>query len=510
MVKKPPLYTPAGLNLQVSEQHLTATKRWFKAYHIIMVVFGIFWLCPALILALNAHNELFTAGCPFALIGLALLYGGLAGLFNETVITVNDEYLRLEHQPFPYFGGDVFNRAAIEQLYMVEQISLRRYDLYLLPTAGKPQKLITLDTPEQGLYLEQQIEQFLGIEDRPVPGEMGQPSFSTRSVNWQSWQTLAERNRLKFTPGKFLENYRVAGHYRNCPVELFATRAFNQYDTVKTHLIIQLPANSSPSNLTGSRPLEDLLDSLNHLKLKGRIHFSTETRKISYEQVGVETDLNYLQSLLESLGGFGGAYPHFIAAGAKMIAPLAPIARQHEYPLRPLLEPSAREKDHPFRQVAIELIREITRATRQLAPQHAQLVCPTCLHRYMDHLLEVKGMEPITFYGCAICQDSTSFIRAETIVAVLDETMAMETVQVETTLRVNWLARRQLFDFDRVEIVKAGDEAIERFAVQVGNDTDPRRKRRYPGMEWIILPGNEVAESTMKILERTFGRVKQV
>jgi len=69
------------------------------------------------------------------------------------------------------------------------------------------------------------------------------------------------------------------------------------------------------------------------------------------------------------------------------------------------------------------------------------------------------------------------------------------------------LARRALFDFDRVEIIRATDEDVERFAMQVGNDTDPLRKPRYAQMRCSLAPNCHLTENTLRILESLFGRV---
>jgi hypothetical protein len=85
--------------------------------------------------------------------------------------------------------------------------------------------------------------------------------------------------------------------------------------------------------------------------------------------------------------------------------------------------------------------------------------------------------------------------------------MAAQPVQQGQTLRVNWLLRRALFDFDSVEIIAASDEEVERFAVQVGNDTDPARQPRYRKMECLIAAGCALSSNTVRVLRQIFGQV---
>jgi hypothetical protein len=116
----------------------------------------------------------------------------------------------------------------------------------------------------------------------------------------------------------------------------------------------------------------------------------------------------------------------------------------------------------------------------------------------------LESSEYLTYYGCRICGQSGEFLEGR-VVAVLDSRMDTERVQQDGTLRVNWLARRALFDFDEVEIVQATDEDVERFAVQVGNDTDDFRRSRYKEMSCTIVPDCRLSENTLRILKSTFG-----
>jgi hypothetical protein len=85
--------------------------------------------------------------------------------------------------------------------------------------------------------------------------------------------------------------------------------------------------------------------------------------------------------------------------------------------------------------------------------------------------------------------------------------MDTEKFKQNGVLRVNWLTHRKLFDFDEVEIAQATDEDVERFAVQVGNDTDPKRKPRYQKMRCVVSSECHLSENTLRILERMFGVV---
>lgn len=162
-----------------------------------------------------------------------------------------------------------------------------------------------------------------------------------------------------------------------------------------------------------------------------------------------------------------------------------------------------------LRRIGIWLVRSIGwDTTQQLAHQSEQLLCRRCLTICAAH--QATFIRPaVTYYGCRTCQQSTEFFQAPAgIVAILDHHWDDQHQAEAGLLRINALARQELFDFDRIEIIRATDEAVERFAVQIGNDTDPFRKGRYPKMVCRIDPDCPLSENTRRILERTFGKVE--
>jgi NADH-quinone oxidoreductase subunit J len=95
------------------------------------------------------------------------------------------------------------------------------------------------------------------------------------------------------------------------------------------------------------------------------------------------------------------------------------------------------------------------------------------------------------------------------IVAVLDAGWSEEAQRLhKDLLRVNWLRRQTLFDFDRVEIVQATDEDVEQFMSQIDNDTDSWRRSRYRQMPCLLAPQVDLSENTLRILRSVFGEVK--
>ncbi len=150
--------------------------------------------------------------------------------------------------------------------------------------------------------------------------------------------------------------------------------------------------------------------------------------------------------------------------------------------------------------------------SKDLPQQAAHLLCPTCVVTCGKNKVKLTGNQSLTFYGCQRCYQSREFIaRPAQIVAVLDANMQAGQKQTEKgeVLWVNWLDRKTLFEFDRVEIIQATDEEVELFAIQVGNDTDQKRKNRYKKMDCMVSPDCMLLENTMRILGRMFGRIER-
>jgi hypothetical protein len=69
----------------------------------------------------------------------------------------------------------------VKQLYSKEKISRGRnsttttYEVHAVTHTGKNVKLLSgLESSEQALYIEQEIERYFRIEDAPVKGQIGE------------------------------------------------------------------------------------------------------------------------------------------------------------------------------------------------------------------------------------------------------------------------------------------------------------------------------------------------
>jgi hypothetical protein len=161
-----------------------------------------------------------------------------------------------------------------------------------------------------------------------------------------------------------------------------------------------------------------------------------------------------------------------------------------------------------LQQMAIWLLAQIEQeTTNRLGWRSADLLCPHCLARFGSHPVNLPWGVSFTYYGCRLCGQSRQFIAWLKPVAVLDTNSAELYQRQKDQLRINWLQRRSIFDFERVEIIQASDQDVERFAVQVGNETDPVREPLFKQMTCLVGPDCHLSENTLRILRHIFGKV---
>lgn len=85
------------------------------------------------------------------------------------------------HGPLPWLGNKDLDGSNLKQLYSKEKISQGRnsttitYEVHALTANGRNEKRVSgLDSSEQALYIEQEIERYFRVEDTPVRGQIGE------------------------------------------------------------------------------------------------------------------------------------------------------------------------------------------------------------------------------------------------------------------------------------------------------------------------------------------------
>ncbi|MFC1974834.1 hypothetical protein ACFLXQ_00370 [Chloroflexota bacterium] len=316
------------------------------------------------------------------------------------------------------------------------------------------------------------------------------------------WERLAKKNYLTYVPGDFFQKEIIKGPYRGYYLTMthwnFGVEIILSIDGTYPAQDNDKFTNKTPT----PKPINHLITTSYLLNIaQGYLRVENDGRKILYHHLETlkipRNNIKHFQKMIDLLCELGDNYRLLLAVGGTTVLML-------EQEMANYLELS------PF---AHQLLQDIGKQTKnQLRHRTSLVLCPHCLYRFQMHQVNISSLlEKLdsTYIGCRICHQSQTYIECKTVIALLNNRESAEEQHFQDqTLRVNWLMRRKLFDFDWVEIIQATDEDVERFAVQVGNDTDPMQARRYKGMHCFVSPTCNLSENTMRILRRMFGEVR--
>jgi hypothetical protein len=174
---------PENMTLEQEPGGLVIRRRWFGWQYIFLLVFAIFWDGFLLIFIGIAFSFRVGAFALFpsihVLVGIFITYTAIAGLVNMTTIHVGYEGVRVRHGPLPWRGNTQLATTDLRQVFCRERVTRGRgstsvyYDVYAIRADGSDTKVVSsLPNAEQALFLEQEIERYLGIKDQPVRGEV--------------------------------------------------------------------------------------------------------------------------------------------------------------------------------------------------------------------------------------------------------------------------------------------------------------------------------------------------
>ncbi|MBT7162388.1 MAG: hypothetical protein HN904_06385 [Victivallales bacterium] len=113
-------------------------------------------------------------------VGLLLGYGSISRLLSRNTILVGDGLIRVMEGPIPVAGSHEIWLPSLKQLYVKpigDRNRIRNNGIsYILcaEVGGRDEVTLTrcFRTQEEAFFLERKIEEFLGIKDRPVRGEV--------------------------------------------------------------------------------------------------------------------------------------------------------------------------------------------------------------------------------------------------------------------------------------------------------------------------------------------------
>lgn len=214
---------------------------------------------------------------------------------------------------------------------------------------------------------------------------------------------------------------------------------------------------------------------------------------IILEKREIETHPETLRTMVDRLSTTAKGFSLLRAVGGLAVPGLAALS----------------ESGQAGKLVAKRLAQDIGRQTQSYLPRLHQLYCPFCFTRYGKHSHPLGWFQSVTHYGCRSCGHSRGALEVPPV-AILDHTMPKETLQRNKQMMVNWLTYLRPFDFTQVEIHNAGDEDVERFVMQMGNDTDLVRQAGYKVVPVFISSTCQLSPNTRRILAKQFGDVQSL
>ncbi len=112
-------------------------------------------------------------------VGVGMTYRVIAGFTNTTTIAVRDGSLHISHSPLPWSRARTLAAAEIRQIYSGEKVREKKptptstfYLGALLADGSKIPLVADLANAEQALFIEERLEDHLGIRDEPVEDEI--------------------------------------------------------------------------------------------------------------------------------------------------------------------------------------------------------------------------------------------------------------------------------------------------------------------------------------------------
>ncbi|MCA9717071.1 MAG: hypothetical protein H6713_03855 [Myxococcales bacterium] len=187
--ERAPVAMPSHFRVERDGGRLAVRWRWFQWSDIFLLFFAIAWdaflvgFYAMMSLANDAPGPMKIIMYVFPLahvaVGVGITYRALAGLLNTTTLVVEERTLSVRHFPLPWWPAPKIPVDSLEQLYATKKIKHGKntatvtYELRAVTREHHGRLLLAgLQSLDQALWLEQEIELLLNIRDRPVAGEV--------------------------------------------------------------------------------------------------------------------------------------------------------------------------------------------------------------------------------------------------------------------------------------------------------------------------------------------------
>lgn len=171
---------PSGLHIDKQDGELIISRRWFSFSSIVSAIIlivgiGILIIAHTLGSSVSGGSILGEVSLTFWLMGVGLVYHTLTEFINTTRFHIGDDSLSVRHGPLPWKKNRTVSARDIQQLYCTKHriysgsLYTASYRLNaVLEGTDSVSLLFSWRRPDQLLFIEQAIEEHLGIEDYRV------------------------------------------------------------------------------------------------------------------------------------------------------------------------------------------------------------------------------------------------------------------------------------------------------------------------------------------------------
>ncbi len=173
---------PIGYTIEADGYELHIGYTWrkgsllFAIIAVAVVDFLIWWWFADAFNHQRTDQALF--GLIFLTIGIPATYGLLLMIFNRTDIRIKNNQLTVQNGPLPVWGNRTLEADQIEQVYVREfkhgarnRVRFSYRVQAVLRNQSDMVLIDNLDDPNEGFYIEQQLERYLRIRDVRIAGE---------------------------------------------------------------------------------------------------------------------------------------------------------------------------------------------------------------------------------------------------------------------------------------------------------------------------------------------------
>jgi hypothetical protein len=180
MVREIPI--PENMQLNELADKLEFKYNWFKPKYIVSLlaapIFSYFLVVSDYVT--GDFTNLTVSVVALVIFTFIVVYYSLAKVANTTTIDVTHDELDVKHGPIPFSKNLHLKKEDVTQLYVTQHRIGHRYYLYSttfqINVILRNKDIITLvkglHSAEQGRFIEHKIEDFLGITDIHVEGEI--------------------------------------------------------------------------------------------------------------------------------------------------------------------------------------------------------------------------------------------------------------------------------------------------------------------------------------------------